>query len=329
MTARLQIVDPGILSLVEDLGRPGNAAIGISRSGALDRGALRLANRLVGNPETAAGLEVLAGGLVARFTESAWFAVSGALGTVRLEEPTRLGQDHAVPGAPIESHAPILASAGAILRFGRPEVGLRYYLAVRGGIETPTVLGSRSADLLSGIGGEQLSAGDVLPIGAEPSIEIPAVDALTVVPPASGEVTVFVYAGPRSDWFTDAGRGAFFNTKWMVSPDANRVGVRLQAVGSSDPAGAADSADAAESGGAHPTAGVTLLQRAVPGELPSEAMVPGAIQVSSSGQPTVLLADHPATGGYPVIAVVADGSLDVFAQLRPGQRIVFRHAALT
>lgn len=319
MTAALQVVDPGVLTLVEDLGRPGNAAIGLSRSGALDRGTLRLANRIVGNPEGAAGLEVLVGGLAVCFTRPTWFAVTGALGELRLDPVGSVGmaspsaQPLSQPAAgptrptPVEPNAAALAPAGSVLRLGPAIRGLRYYLAVRGGIDVPVVIGSRSTDTLSGVGGPPLQAGDTVPVGAEPATDIPALDALTVAPPASGIATVYLHPGPRADWFTAAALARFFDTVWAVSPDADRIGLRIEAAGAPGSPG-------------------PRFERVIEGELPSEAMVPGAIQVSPSGRPTVLLADHPVTGGYPVIAVVADASLDAFAQLRPGQRITFRHS---
>jgi biotin-dependent carboxylase-like uncharacterized protein len=299
---RLRVVEPGPLALVEDLGRPGFASVGVSPSGALDRGALRLANRLVGNAESAAGVEILLGGFVARFETPAWFAVCGA--------PSRLLLD----GRPLDPHTAALAATGAELRIAQPSEGMRGYLAVRGGIDVEAVLGSRSRDTLSGLGPEPLRAGDVLPLGPEPSTPVPAVDFVPLVEPGDGPVELRAYRGPRADWFSAAALDAFFTAEWRVSGDGDRVGVRL------DPPRVP-----AHSAGVDP-APPLLLERTVTRELSSEPMVAGAVQVSPDGRPTVLLADHPVTGGYPVIAVVADRSLDAFAQLRPGQTVVFRHA---
>ncbi|HEY5222735.1 MAG TPA: biotin-dependent carboxyltransferase family protein [Microbacteriaceae bacterium] len=289
----LRVLEPGPLTLVEDLGRPGYAAIGAARSGALDRGALRLANRLVGNSEGAATLEVTAGGFAAVIERGLWFAITGAGGPITLD------------GAPIEADTAVRASAGSVVRIGTAVRGMRFYLAVRGGIVVPAELGSRSRDILTGLGPAPLRAGDVVPIGADPDAPIPVVDTMTISQPPDDTVLVGLHPGPRADWFTAESLERFYDTEWMVAGDSNRVGVRLDAVG----------------GG-----GAVALRRVVERELPSEAMVAGAIQVPPSGQPTVLLADHPVTGGYPVIAVVADASLDTFAQLRPGQRVEFRHA---
>ncbi|WP_348788712.1 biotin-dependent carboxyltransferase family protein [Leifsonia sp. NPDC080035] len=305
--ARLRIVQPGPLALVEDLGRPGLAAVGVGVSGALDRGALRLANRLVGNDEDLAGLELLVGGFEARLDGDApvWFAVTGAPGAVLLD------------GRPVDAFAAVRAEPGQTILIAPAVSGVRRVLAVRGGIDVDAVLGSRSRDTLSGIGPEPLSAGDVLPVGPAPVTGVPALDFLPVVaaPDGSGgPVEVRAHRGPRADWFTDTALEVFFAVPWRVSAQTDRVGARL------DPPRIP-----AHAAGVHPHA-TPLLERAVTAELPSEPMVAGSVQVSPDGRPTVLLADHPVTGGYPVIAVVADADLDRFAQLRPGDAVLFRHA---
>ncbi|MGA0567185.1 5-oxoprolinase/urea amidolyase family protein [Rathayibacter sp. KR2-224] len=279
--------------LVEDLGRPASASIGAGRSGALDRGALRLANRLVGNLEHAAGLEVLIGAEL-RFDRPTWFAVTGAGGALR------------VNGHPIEPDAAVLAHAEDVLELGPALHGLRYYVALRGGVSAQHELDSASTDVGARVGAAPLADGQAIALAAEVAGAIPAVDALTVPSPPDDEVDVHVVAGPREDWFAQASVDAFYEIEWEVTQESNRVGARLRS-----PEG-------------------VVLKRShdprLPAELPSEPMVPGAIQVPPSGEPMVLLADGPVTGGYPVIAVVADADLDLFAQLRPGQRIRFRHA---
>ncbi|MEJ3404493.1 biotin-dependent carboxyltransferase family protein [Rathayibacter sp. YIM 133350] len=283
----ITVLEAGPLSLVQDLGRPGLAHLGVTGSGALDRAAHRLANRLVGNAESAATIEVTLGGLEVRFEAPEWFAVTGAWGRVTLD------------GVEIRVDVATRAAAGSLLRLGPAEHGVRYYLAVRGGIDVPPVLGSRSADTLSGIGPAALTAGRQLAAGHEASDPVPALDPLTLWPPADVLVEIAAHPGPRADWFTPASLDAFFEQEWSVSAESNRVGSRLLG---------------------------TPLERSRSGELASEGMLAGSVQVPPSGLPTVLLADHPVTGGYPVIAVVADAALDAFAQLRPGQRIHFRHA---
>ncbi|MEO7017412.1 MAG: biotin-dependent carboxyltransferase family protein [Leifsonia sp.] len=297
----LRILQAGPLALIEDLGRPGRADIGVSPSGALDRASLRLGNRLLGNDEGCAGVEILLGGLAARFEESAWFAVTGAIAALDLDSE------------PVDPNRAVHAPAGSTLRVGVPAAGVRTYLTVRGGVDVPAVLGSRSTDVLSALGPAPLLAGDVLGVGEHPVAEIPLLDFMPVDPPASDPVEVRAQLGPRADWFTPAALDAFYGSEWEVSPESNRVGARLDPVNRPAHLAGPD---------ARP---IPLLERAMLAELPSEPMVAGAVQVSPDGRPTVLLADHPVTGGYPVIAVVASASLDRFGQLRPGQRVTFRH----
>ena len=284
---RLHVEQPGGLALIEDLGRPGLANLGVAASGALDRGALTLANRLVGNPDGAAALELLVGGFRARFEGEAWFAVTGAWGSVVLD------------GREVPPYTAERAGDGSVLEIGPAQRGIRYVLAVRGGLDVAPVLGSRSRDTLAGVGPDPVAAGQVLPIGAEPAASVPIIDQDVAFPPPGDTVTLELLPGPRADWFTDAASATLFDAEWRLSEQADRIGARL-----TGPA----------------------LDRRRTGELASEATVAGSIQVSGDGQPTILLADRPVTGGYPVIAVVAPGSLDAVAQLRPGQAVRFRHA---
>jgi biotin-dependent carboxylase-like uncharacterized protein len=280
----MRVLDPGPGTLVQDLGRPGLAAMGVGPSGAMDRQALALANRLLGNPERAAALEVLLGGVRVTTDDLLWFAVTGARGDVTVD------------GSRVEPHTATPLEPGAVLSVGPASAGIRYYVAVRGGFAVEPVLGSRSRDVLAGLGPPQVAAGDLLPVGAQPAERIPPVDAVPVDPPTAGEVELALRPGPRRSWFADAAWEALTGTRWTVSPRSDRTGVRLDGV---------------------------PLERAVAGELPSEGMLRGAIQVSPDGAPTVLGADHPVTGGYPVLAVVTDATVDRLAQARPGQHIRF------
>ena len=284
---RLHVEQPGALALVEDLGRPGFAHLGVATSGALDRGALALANRLVGNPDGAAALELLVGGFRARFEGESWFAVTGAWGSIRLD------------GRSIAPYTAARGRDGSVLEVGVAERGIRYVLAVRGGLDVPAVLGSRSRDTLADLGPEPVVAGQVLAVGPGPAASVPVVDQEVAFPPPREAVTLALRPGPRTDWFTDAARATLFEVEWRLSEQADRIGARL--VG-------------------------PALERLRTGELVSEATVPGSVQVAGGGQTTILLADRPVTGGYPVIAVVASASLDAVAQLRPGQPVRFRHA---
>lgn len=284
--SQVQVVEPGALTLVQDLGRPGLGALGVSTSGAFDRAAHSLANRLVGNDEGAAGLEVLLGGLTLALPAGTWFAVTGAEGPVTLDDspvPTR--------------HAARADRDGALLSIGTAEHGLRFSLALRGGLDVEPLLGSRSRDTLAALGPDSLSADTLLPLGSAIAGQVPAVDLVPVDEPPDGPTELPVRPGPRRDWFTDAAWNHMLETEWTVSARSDRTGVRLDG---------------------------PALERhddAAGRELPSEGMLAGSIQVSPDGAPTVLGPDYPVTGGYPVIAVVTDDGLDRLAQLRPGQTI--------
>jgi biotin-dependent carboxylase-like uncharacterized protein len=280
VTRALTVLAPGPLTTVQDAGRPGQAGLGVGRSGVCDRASAALANRLVGNPADAAVLEVTFGGLAVRAEADLLVVSTGAR----------------CPGAP--HVAPALLRRGQELRFGAPAAGLRSYLAVRGGIDVPPVLGSRATDLLSGLGPAVLAAGDVLPVGP-PAAPLPGVDLAPVADPPAGEVTVPVLRGPRDDWFGDAGWADLTRQAWTVTSESNRVGLRLDG---------------------------PPLTRLRSGELPSEGMARGALQVPPSGTPVLFLADHPVTGGYPVIGYVVDADVDRCGQLQPGQTLRFRPA---
>jgi allophanate hydrolase subunit 2 len=363
----IEVVAPGPLCTVQDLGRFGYAALGVGRSGAADVASLMLANRVVGNPDGAAGLEITLGGFAGRFSGPAVIALAGA------------SCPAVVDGRPVAFGVAVEVGAGQLLRLRTPRHGLRTYLAVRGGIDAPLVLGSRSTDTLAGIVPLRVVHGSVLPVGsvtpagameqgraragggpavvapadgartgdvrasgAVPKVAmVPDASALGAIPdadatPAAGaasavpapgasaagvvpdagaaadasavaavqadvgrsaeeEVVLRVVAGPRDDWFAD-GLDRLCSGPYEVARDSNRVGMRLSG---------------------------PFLDRAVTGELPSEGMVAGALQVPPDGQPVLFLADHPVTGGYPVLAVVADADIGLAAQVRPGRTIRF------
>ena len=280
----IEVVRPGPMATVQDLGRPGRAHLGVPRSGAADERALRLANRLVCNPEGAAGVELTFGGAALRFHGHAWIALTGAPASVHIN-----GRAHG-------ANAPCFVPAGALVEVGTPSSGLRSYLAVRGGVVVDEVLGSRSTDLLSGVGPAPLSRGDRLPTGSAEGFADIGVD-IAPVPSLPETPVLRVLPGPRDDWFTGDALAALTSTRYEVSPDSNRVGVRLDG---------------------------PPLARACEGELGSEGMATGSIQVPPSGLPIIFLADHPTTGGYPVIAVLATTAVSDAAQLRPGQKVRFR-----
>jgi biotin-dependent carboxylase-like uncharacterized protein len=192
-------------------------------------------------------------------------------------------------------NAPTYLAAGQELRLGVPSAGLRTYLAVRGGIAVDPVLGSRSTDLLARLGPSVPSAGDTLPVGSSDD-PVPGVDVAPVPDPPGGDVAVRIQPGPRRDWFADEAWTELVRQTYSVTNESNRVGLRLDG---------------------------RPLERARTEELPSEGMVRGALQVPPSGTPVLFLADHPVTGGYPVLAYVVDEDVDRCGQLRPGQALRF------
>jgi biotin-dependent carboxylase-like uncharacterized protein len=293
----IEVVSPGPLTTVQDLGRPGHAALGVGRSGAADRASLRRANRLVGNPEGAAALELTMGGLRVRFSAGARVALAGA------PCPLRAGDRSPAMDEPFE------LAAGDELRVRPPAWGLRTYLAVTGGIAADPVLGSRSTDTLSGLGPAPLRAGHELVVGTggelvvgaggEPVVGTggePVVGAGGEPVDASSPPALRVLAGPRQDWFVAGALDTLCAAEWTVTPRSDRVGLRLDG---------------------------PRLERAERGELPPEGMVEGALQVPPDGRPVLFLADHPVTGGYPVIAVVAEADVALAAQARPGSALRF------
>jgi biotin-dependent carboxylase-like uncharacterized protein len=279
----IEIINHGIGSSFQDLGRLGYSHLGVGRSGAADRPSHGLANRLVGNDESAATIETC-GGLSVRFHRPVVVAVTGAQGTIDVRHGNAVG----VNGV---EHLP----AGAELMVRAPAAGMRYYLAVRGGFQVEPVLGSRSFDTLAGLG-PPLQAGDQIAIGADP--RSPITTDLGVRQPLNA--VIHLSEGPRHDWFTTEAWTTLTSEPYVVSPSGNRVGARLSG---------------------------PILERVAVRELLSEGLVEGSIQVPPDGQPIVMLADHPVTGGYPVIAVVAAYDLPSIVQARPGTALRFRHTA--
>jgi biotin-dependent carboxylase-like uncharacterized protein len=310
----VEVVQPGPLTTVQDLGRRGLAHLGVPTSGAADLASLRLANALVGNDENEACLEITLGRLALRFGFDAVVALTGAPAPIRL---SGAADDSAADGRRPAHQTAFGVPAGTLLRLGAPSAGLRSYLAIGGGIAVTPVLASRSTDLLSGLGPDPLRPSQRLPVGpprSRPEIQParqPRGAVLTVAAghsPASGSpaelstasvTRLRVIAGPRDAWFTAPSMAAFASSSYQVTAASNRSGLRL----------------------AGPP-----LRRARDTELPSEGMAAGSLQVSHDGQPILLLADHPTTGGYPVIGVVVSADLPLAAQLRPGQLIRFRLA---
>ena len=285
MTRRIEIVEPGPLTLVQDLGRVGHLAVGVGRAGAADVSSYLLGGRLVGNPDGVAALEVTFGGLRLKALGDLLVCLTGA-------HAPGDADGRAVPHA-----APFTLRDGQVLSLGMPSSGLRTYVSFRGGLALPGVLGSVASDTMSGLGPEPVRAGQTIEIGRRTEA-LPHVDVAAVAHPPAGPVELDVLPGPRMDWF--AHPESLAATEWSVSGRSDRKGIRLDG---------------------EPIERHTHWRDA---ELPSEGMVRGAIQVPPNGQPVLFLNDHPVTGGYPVIGVVRFAHVDRAAQLQPGQRVRFR-----
>ncbi|WP_285241120.1 carboxyltransferase domain-containing protein [Arthrobacter sp. G.S.26] len=305
----LLVQAPGLQSLVQDLGRPGFGDLGVSVSGAADPRSARQANRLVGNEPGSAVVENLLGGLAVQARGDQVLAVAGA--AVCLEVRDADNQLLRTPAL----HTPFALLDGETLSLGAPGTGVRSYLGVRGGLAVEPVLGSRSSDSMSGIGPPPLAAGMFLPIAPVTGVHPVGPAESTLLPVADGPTELRVTLGPRDDWFGPAAFTALAGQDWLVSEQSNRIGVRL----TPGPSGGAWPAGEAATPGAPGAA----LVRTREGELPSEGTVPGALQVPPNGHPVLFLADHPVTGGYPVIAVVVPGDLPLAAQLQPGHPVRF------
>ncbi|PHM33198.1 urea amidolyase family protein [Xenorhabdus innexi] len=288
----LEIQSVGLQTLFQDLGRLGKSRLGISASGAMDKSALRSANRIVGNASDQACLEIAQGGFKAIARGNMVIAVTGALCPIQITslQGKRL---------PIKTYQPVDLNDGDEITLGVPHKGMHSYLAVRGGFIVPEVLSSHSFDTLSNIGPAPLKYGDRLAIGetshcsAVSVAETPAF----VMPDKDDIVVLDIFLGPRTDWFTQESIELLRNQIWQVTPYSNRIGLRLK--------------------------GDSPLARISYDELPSEGTCSGAIQIPASGQPVLFLADHPVTGGYPVIASVADYHLDLAGQIPINAKIRF------
>lgn len=278
-------------ALYQDMGRPGLASQGVSESGALDRIAMREANRCLGNPADAATIEISFGGFALRADRPVTIAATGAPCSLTIHTPE--GKTVTASFA-----QPIALNTGDELSLGTPPEGMLSYLALRGGFDIEPVLGSASRDTLAKVGPAPIATGDILVPANQPALAVASDSNPPRRLPCAGEVvTLDIVLGPRTDWFTQKGLETLTSQHWDVTPQSSRVGVRLS--------------------------GETMIERANHDELPSEGTALGAIQVPASGQPVLFLADHPLTGGYPVIGVVASHHLNLAGQIPIGARIRF------
>ncbi len=290
-TPTLQVVEPGMLTTVQDRGRYGYQRFGVPVSGAMDEFALRAANLLVGNDDTAAGLEMTVAGPRVQFLADTWIAITGADLSAELD------------GEPLPRWQGVEVSAESILRFGGPRDGVRAYLAVAGGIDVPLVMGSRSTYVkaaIGGLSGRALVSGDTLdalPAAEGIEFEMRRLPDGFDAPRYGDEHAIRVVLGPQHQAFSQEAILTFSSSAYVVSPESDRMGYRLQG---------------------------PEIEHEVSPDIVSDGSPPGAVQVPGEGVPTVLLADRGTTGGYTKIATVISADLGRLAQAMPGQSVNFK-----
>ncbi len=287
----LVILDPGPLTTIQDLGRPGYLRVGIPESGPVDREAFVLANRLVGNADGEAGLECTLLGPRVEFTDARAVAVTGA------DMPVTLN------GVDVPLWQAFTVRTGDVLRLGAAKGGVRGYLAVAGGVDTPPALGSRATYVrgrLGGFGGRGVSRGDRIPLGPPRAARLGRVRA-SRIPDYSGEPEIRVVLGPQDDCFTERGIAAFLDGPYEMLPQSDRMGARLRG---------------------------PSIELARGHDIISDGIPLGGIQVVGDGQPIVLLVDRQSTGGYTKIATVCSFDIGRVGQIKPGQRLRFRQVTV-
>jgi len=296
-TSGLKVIDAGLQSLLQDAGRIGYGNLGVGAAGAADPKAFRQVNSLVGNALDHAVIENLGSVITLEASEDQVLAHSGAQAklfiTPAKDDPVRTTRQ-------VLSNTPFALLNGERLSVEPDGQGMRSYLAVRGEIALPPVLGSLSTDTLSSVGPDPLTSGSFIPVSSPKIGHIvgnPQPSTLAV-PDDDGVYQLRVIPGPRTEWFGQQGLDRLTGQLWDVTSESNRVGIRLATKGAP-------------------------LERVLTGELASEGVARGSLQVPPSGLPVLFLADHPVTGGYPVIATVLAEDLSVAAQLPPGSKIRF------
>ncbi|MGN0521273.1 MAG: biotin-dependent carboxyltransferase family protein [Eubacterium sp.] len=287
-----KIISAGMLSTVQDLGRFGVMKTGFTQSGAMDTYSMQIANRLVGNCKGCAVIEMTVAGITAEFNDACIIALSGG------------DFSPALNGNPIKNNKAYNIKKGDVLKCPYAKSGVRCYLAVSGGIKVPWVLGSRSTNIKSQIGGyfgRKLQAGDVietdccnLPLDDISKCEIPSAQ-------YCDEITVRAISGPQDFMFTDEDIKLFYSQKYKVTQQADRMGIRLEG---------------------------NALKSKNGMDIISDGIVLGSVQVSANGQPIVLMADHQTTGGYAKIATVISCDIPLLAQAKPNDTVKFKQVTV-
>lgn len=294
--AVLEILQSGMQTLLQDEGRVQQFSLGVGVGGALDKYAMHLANRCVGNPDNATVLEILNGGFKAKILAPMVIAITGAQGQVHVDYAD--GTSGFLPCSKA-----VALDQGDVMQIAQPTHGLRHYVAIRGGIAAEPILGSTSFDTLAELGTTPLKAGDQVHVADLAVQAVADIESIAQTLPQAGDVVELDFVlGPRTDWFKPESLDLLFEQTWLVTNEINRIGLRLK--------------------------GEYALQRCVEKELPSEGTCVGALQVPPNGQPVLFMNDHPLTGGYPVIGAVANDHLDLVAQIPSGCLIKFKKVSI-
>ena len=289
----ITVLNPGLLTTVQDLGRVGYQQFGVSVSGVMDPRATALANILVGNPDGEAVLECTMMGPHLQFNQANYIAITGGdLGAT-------------LDGQPVQTYKAFKVEAGQVLKFTMPKKGCRAFVAFAGGLDIPEVMGSRSTYMKAKIGGVQgrkLEKGDEIGFRA-PNPDLPNPNLRSMAPEfvPRAEYTVRVVLGPQDDYFTDAGIQTFLSEVYTVTAEFDRMGCRLEGA---------------------------VIQHKDGGDIISDGIAFGAIQVPSAGKPIIMLGDRQTTGGYTKIANVISADFRILAQLKQGDKVRFEKVSI-
>ena len=284
----IKVITPGMLSTIQDGGRKGFAAMGFNASGVMDVRSYHIANALVGNFTDEAVIEMTYLGGSFKFLESNYIGITGADMSPKID------------GVPVEMYMTVFVKQDETLTFSAAESGMRAYIAVRGGIDVPVIMGSRSTNLkckLGGLDGRPLKAGDIVPCrDVYDEFHKHLIHSAPKEDFGSDEISVRVLLGPQDDYFTDHGIKTFLNSTYTVTNESDRMGCKLSG---------------------------EKIEYKNTVDIISDGIVFGSIQIPRTGNPIIMLADRQTTGGYAKIATVISVDLPLLAQARPGTKVHF------
>jgi biotin-dependent carboxylase-like uncharacterized protein len=286
------VLKPGLFTTIQDLGRYGCLKYGVPVSGAMDEFSLIAANLMVANGSNDACLEITLIGPELQALKTTQIAITGGVSSPK------------VNGQHVPMWRTLLINEGDVISFGKMESGSHAYISIRGGIDTPPVLGSRSTYVrggLGGIGGRQLKTGDIIEGFDVSFLEAQLSMPEELVPQFTGYFVAHIIFGPQEDMFTEKGKNSFLSTPYEVTPEADRMGYRLEG---------------------------QIIEHKSRADIISDALLPGAVQVPKSGKPILIMRDAQTTGGYPKIAVVISSDLSFLGQAKPNDIIEFSEVTI-